>query len=198
MRAALVIGHGPRADCGAEGRTRDGAHWSELSYNRELVPLIAAGLETRGHEAEIIHRVRERMQPIRETNWSGADCAVEFHLNAAGPRATGTEMIRCPGSKEGVRLGRLLQDAACMVLGLPDRGVKTPWRGRGKGWLLGTTMPAVIAESFFVTNSADLERGVARMRLLAIGYALALSDYLDSLGEKSTNKRGTRRHEEPA
>lgn len=167
MKIALIPGHGPAIDKGAENH--DGT--TELEWNRDLVHRIAVHIGHRG-EAVIVNRVKERLSPVSEINATGADVAVEFHLNSSNGKASGTEMIYI--SKAGQKLGRKLQAAAVGVLKLPDRGVKTPFAGRGGYFLTKTRMPAVIVESGFIDNDNDLLVLNARKEELARAYADAL------------------------
>lgn len=167
MKIALIPGHGPEIDRGAENK--DGT--TELDWNRDLVRRIKSHLEGRA-EVVVVNRVKERLSPVAEINATGADLAVEFHLNSATGNATGTEMIYI--SRSGKKLAEKLQKAAVSTLRLADRGVKTPFAGRGNYFLTKTTMPAVIAESFFIDNSDDLAVGNARKEELAMAYANAL------------------------
>lgn len=167
MTIALVPGHGPEIDQGATNP--DGT--TELEWNRDLVRRIASHLQGKAGVA-IVHRTKERYSPVDAINVSGANVAVEFHLNASNGHASGTEMIYI--SKAGKVLAQKLQDAAVRVLRLPDRGVKTPWAGRGNYFLTKTQMPAVIAESGFIDHDPDLEVLNARKEELALAYANAL------------------------
>lgn len=168
-RVAIVIGHGPKIDKGAENKNGT----NELGWNTDLAARIAAALTSR-LEVSIVRRNIERLQPVIETNATGADMAVELHLNSATGNASGTEMIHAVGSKRGKALATLLQQAGVCALGLPDRGVKEPWKGRGARWLNGTNMPAVIVESFFIDNDSDLATGNRNKAALAGAYADAL------------------------
>lgn len=167
MKIALVPGHGPRIDEGATNP--DGT--TELDWNRDLVKRIASHLRGRA-DVSVVHRVKERLSPVDQVNATNADVAIEFHLNASNGKASGTEMIHI--SKSGKLWAEKLQKAAVEVLRLPDRGVKTPFAGRGDRFLSKTKMPAVIVESFFIDNSDDLEVGNARKEELALAYANAL------------------------
>lgn len=170
---ALVVGHGPVKDKGAVAK--DGT--TELGWNTDLAPRIAAHIGTRA-KVVVIHRRIERQSPVVAVNGSGAAIAVELHLNAADGTASGTEMIHAPNSVKGAALARVLQSAAVSVLNLPNRGVKPPWKGRGAAFLTKTKMPAVIVESFFIDRPSDLARGNARKDALAAAYADALVRFL--------------------
>ncbi len=170
---AVVIGHGPRIDKGADNR--DGT--TELTWNADLAERIKRHAEGRIN-AIIVRRVTERLQPVAETNATHADIAVELHLNSATGTATGTEMIHHPSSPKGRRFAEILCRHAVAVLGLRNRGAKPPFNGRGLRWLTGTTMPAVIVESFFIDNDSDLARGNQHKDALARAYVDAFVEYL--------------------
>lgn len=163
---AIVIGHGPKIDKGAFNSNG----MSELEWNHGFANLIERALGNRA-KAVIIHRQIERVPPWKEVNAIRPDLAVELHLNAYNSQASGTEMIYYPGSKKGLALAQRLQKAAVAVLGLPNRGVKTPMRGRGMVFLERTNCPAVIIESFFIDNGADLAVGNQKKAELAQAYA---------------------------
>jgi N-acetylmuramoyl-L-alanine amidase len=169
---ALVIGHGPKGDKGAfskDGKT------NELEWNTELVIYIADELKRLGVKVFVVHRAIERIQPVKQTNDTGAECAIEFHLNAADGTASGTEMLYS-GSKKGQMFADVLQKAATTILKLPDRGIKIRKSGRGSSWITKTTMPAVLAETFFIDNNKDLERGSAVLVQLAVAYAQTIKN----------------------
>lgn len=172
-KVVIVIGHGPKHDTGAVGRD----NVTELAWNTDLAERIKHALIAgRKLDAVIVKRVTEELQPVLETNATNANFAIELHLNST-PGASGTEMIHAPQSPKGIALAKALQKAAVGVLGLPDRGVKPPWKGRGLRWLNGTKMPAVIVESFFIDNPHDLRVGNFKKQKLAEAYAEALADY---------------------
>lgn len=172
-KVAIVIGHGPDIDRGA---VNTASATNELDWNTDLATRINDELSGRV-EGIIVHRTTERLQPVKETNATGADAAIELHLNSFNGTASGTEMIAV--SRRGREFAQLLQDAAVNVLRLPDRGVKPPQAGgRGSRWLTETDMPAVIVESFFIDNNADLMRGNGQKNSLARAYADAIVEFL--------------------
>lgn len=164
---AIVIGHGPKRDKGAENF--DGT--TELDWNTDLANCIKSAIGDR-LRVDIVRRVTERVQPVIQTNNTGADMTVELHLNSFNGKASGTEMIYYPASSKGKTLATLLQDAAVKTLKLPDRGIKGPQGGgRGMAFLRKTRMPAVIVESFFIDNNKDLLTGNKNKATLANAYA---------------------------
>lgn len=169
-KLALVIGHGPKIDKGAE----NGNGTTELEWNQELANRIKSHLNGSQLECKVIHRVTEKVSPTNEVNAAKADFAVELHCNAYNEVASGTEVIYYPGSKEGQRLANTILSRIVPVLNLPNRGVKTPQAGgRGMSFLAKTNCPAVIAESMFIDNIKDLARANDVKDELAAAYAAA-------------------------
>lgn len=170
-RIAIVIGHGPLRDKGAENAA---SKVTELDWNRDLATRIVKAIAGRS-PVSIIHRKVEGHPPVEEVNTGMFGCCVELHLNANGGKASGTEMIYWLTSRRGKVLAALLLDAAVATLGLPNRGIKGPQGGgRGSAFLRGTNCPAVIVESFFIDNDGDLATGTAKRDALAKAYADAL------------------------
>lgn len=173
---AICVGHGPRIDKGAQNH--DGT--SELDWNKDLGIRLKDFLEpSRFINPVLIYRRVENVPPVQAVNEIGADLAIELHLNAFDGNASGTEMIHYPGSTKGARLAAILLTAAVGVLQLPNRGVKTPFSGRGNAFLRGTRCPAVIVESFFIDNDNDLKVGNANKQRLVQAYADALHRYFN-------------------
>ena len=179
MKLALVIGHGPKIDEGAE--SADGKT-TELAWNRDFASRIARCMIRGPVECMVIHRRIERVQPVREVNASKADFCVELHCNAYDGRASGTEMIYHAGSARGIALATRLCKATVQVLQLPDRGVKTPQAGgRGGALLRGTLCPTVIAEPFFIDNDDDLDVANECKDALAMRFADVFHDFAMSI-----------------
>lgn len=175
QRVALIPGHST-TDPGAintfTGHT-------EYDYNLKLAYTVARKLAANGRLAPVIvHRSTYRDLPTK-VNQTGAVVAVEFHCNAFNTRATGTEMLHWHTSVKGKHLAHALQDAALKALQLTDRGVK-PIDGKSRGSYLleQTSMPCVIAESFFIDNIKDLSVGLDNYEELAIRYADAIEAFL--------------------
>lgn len=173
---ALVIGHGPSIDKGAENT--DGT--TELQWNQNLVSLISAALIGK-LATSVVHRQIERVQPVKETNATNADFAIEFHCNSNGPTSSGTEMIHFPGSTLGKKLASLMLEEVVQILLLPNRGIKPPEGGRGRAFLSKTQMPAVIAESMFINNSNDLRVANENKTRLSGAYARAFIRFADMI-----------------
>lgn len=175
---SLVVGHGPRIDKGAENH--DGT--TELFWNDDLAHRIHSILELDPNiKPIVIHRRVERVAPYTAVNEVDSDFCVEFHLNSFDTRASGTEMIHYPGSTKGARLAAILLMEVVEVLQLPNRGVKTPFNGRGNQFLRATRCPAVIAESGFIDNDHDLFVLNSNKQRLVEAYARGLIRFAEEL-----------------
>lgn len=171
---ALVIGHGPRVDRGAQNRNGT----TELDWNTDLAERIMEKLETTpALKAIVVHRRIENVPPTSAVNDIGAHFAVELHCNAFDTHATGTEMIHYPGSSKGNRLAEVLLNKVVDCLELPNRGVKTPFQGRGNAFLSKTRCPAIIAETMFIDNDHDLSVATVKKEELATAYAEGMIEY---------------------
>jgi len=172
----IVIGHGPKIDTGAV--SVDGNE-TELAWNRELAFYICKFSEK--FDAALIHRKVEKLPPYAEVNSLHCDLAIELHLNSSDPAATGSEMIHYAGSTKGKQFAELLLTAAVSTLKLKNRGVKTPWQGRGNAFLKNTRCPAVIVESFFINNPSDLARGAEVQEDLARAYVHSIDQMVEAI-----------------
>lgn len=175
---AVVIGHHPDApgavmDVGDES-VSEYEFWKPFA--RELVLTI----RQRGVEAVVVERPNhDPDQALADrVSGTGADLAIELHFNSASRTAWGTEMIHYPGSVDGNRLARTLQENVTSALGTKDRGLLQ----RRWPFVELTTMPAVICEPFFGSNESDAARGLTRLPDLMQAYRSAL---VDAAGEVS-------------
>lgn len=177
--AAIVIGHGPRVDRGAQNRNGT----TELDWNTDLAERIMEKLATTPHvKAVLVHRRVENVPPTSTVNDIAADFAVELHCNAFDAHATGTEMIHFPGSTKAIRLAEVLLNKVVECLELPNRGVKTPFQGRGNTFLRKTRCPAVICETMFIDNDSDLAIATVKKEELATSYAEGFIQYAREIG----------------
>lgn len=103
---------------------------------------------------------------------AAADIAVEFHLNAASPAATGVETLSRP---EQFPLARQLCDAAAEVLGIRNRGAKPEGAGRHHRLAFVSDGGGIIFELFFLTNPHDLDAYLSSRNALAVEIAQVLA-----------------------
>ncbi|SDD82218.1 N-acetylmuramoyl-L-alanine amidase [Rhodospira trueperi] len=194
-KLAIVVGH-TRTSVGAFAGAP--INQSEYDWNGDLAARMKAHAEEHLADAlavEVFTRddggVRGAYRRARA--W-GADAAMELHFNAAGPGATGTETLYLTAASKV--LAEAIQDATVDVLGLKDRGVKTPHEasgGRGAHNLsqMGAR-PSILTEPFFGSNPADRATAHARKQDLAAAQVTTACQVLNALydddedGERAT------------
>lgn len=155
MKVALDAGHSI-IDQG--NRSPDGSFY-EWEFTRDQASrvgklLVAHGVEvvyTSQGEAEV--SLQERCDIA---NRAGVDIFVSFHANAYGSgwnNANGWEIYHAPGAEGGKKLAQTIESFS-KDLGLRMRGVK-----EANFYVLNhTNAPAVLIESFFFTNQAELSK----------------------------------------
>lgn len=185
-RLAVVVGHTRRRAGAYAGAPID---QSEYDWNTDLAQRMkarAAQVHADRLAVEIFTRdeggVAGAYRRVRD--W-GADAAMELHFNAAGPRATGTETLYLKAVSAG--FAEAIQDATLDVLGLRDRGFKTPQEasgGRGTANLsqMGAR-PSILTEPFFGSNPSDRATAQARKQALAEAQIDTACQYLNALYE---------------
>lgn len=143
-----------------------------------LNTLLACKSELERHGVTVVaSRTTDANDPVqeevREANASGADIAVSFHANAGG--GDGFEAFYWASSAEGKRLAQL-GEKYVKQLGQNSRGCKT---GNHLMFVNGTSMVAVLFESFFLDNSTDKAIGdtVAEQSAFGVAYAKAILEY---------------------
>lgn len=112
-------------------------------------------------------------EEIRECNEFGPDLAVEIHNNAGG--GDGAEVFYHIGGGEGKVLAKHILDEI-MELGQNSRGIKTRVDENGADWygfIRETYAPAVIVESAFLDNAADVQIIDTTAEQQAMGVAIA-------------------------
>ena len=117
----------------------------------------------------------------RKLDEDRVDTAIEFHFNAATPKATGHEWLYWHTSDQGRLLSRALRDSFEDVFPqLTSRGIKPRKKGsRGAMFLRTTSMPACIVEPFFGTNEEEWEFAVKHKKGIADSIAGGLKLYND-------------------
>lgn len=119
--------------------------------------------------------------PLREAARLAAahDVAVEWHVNAATPAATGVETL---SRQEHYPLGRALCEAISATLGIANRGAKPEGSGQHSRLAFCSDGGGLIVELFFLTNQGDLSSYQARKRALAAAVANVLVDFTTADG----------------
>lgn len=106
------------------------------------------------------------------------DIAVEFHLNAASPAASGVETLSAPKDYE---LGNKICKAVSKILKIPNRGAKPENAGQHKR-LAFVQSGGIIVELFFLTNKTDLAAYDAKKWLVAREIAHILKEAIENVG----------------
>ena len=176
----LAIGHSRRGDSGAYTVGKPSV--SEKKFNTELLPLITPKLKVPFKiydDYKASSYVGAMNYVSRKMREDLVDACIEFHFNAAGPRATGHEWLHWESSRGGRRLANKLKEA--MDKAYPDlasRGVKPRTKGqRGALFLRKTPCYACIAEPFFGSNLSDVELIQSDLNKLASVYAKGINDF---------------------
>ncbi|MDD9927560.1 MAG: N-acetylmuramoyl-L-alanine amidase, partial [Rhodospirillaceae bacterium] len=128
IKLAIVVGHTERQP-GASGVSPIDS--SEYAWNSDLAAMIVDHVaQVDDAEAKVFFRDSGGIvAAYNDAKAWGADAAMELHFNAAGPSATGSETLYVTSVSRP--LAEAVQDATVSVLGLRDRGVKTPQEASG-------------------------------------------------------------------
>lgn len=213
---ALVVGHSQERG-GADGEIRSRIlrrreSWSEYRYNEMLVGKIFQYLGVAGRVALGFmvfggdKSLKQRDKALSALGQNGPELSIEFHCNAFDKKASGTEMLvpsgaGIPGQMSRYMAGKLAAQMAgrvSRVLGIRNRGVVVVRRrGRGSTFLYGGEgrLPKepgirIIAESFFIDNSADLRKGLKKIHEIAKAYADVIIEAIPEL-ERIYRSAGT-------
>lgn len=150
MKICIDPGHGGRDSGAVSGKVK------EKDVNLAIAQKLLLLLYNKGHDIimtrsnDIAVSLYERANKANNFN---ADIFVSIHNNAVSDEGVqGTETLFCPGSRQGERLARLVQDELVKRLKRPDRGIKS----RSDLVVLRyTTMPAILVECAFLTNPVE-------------------------------------------
>lgn len=117
-------------------------------------------------------------KPLREVVklFSPKDLAVEFHLNAGPPAATGVETLSAP---KDYKFGKALCETISRTLDIKNRGAKPENSGQHKT-LAFVQAGGIIVELFFLSNKQDLASYLVRKEELAQEVAEVLLEYANA------------------
>ena len=139
------------------------------------ISLLLANLLQRNQHEVILTRTRSIFHDGLQFRCDTADefaaeLFLSLHCNAAeNTSARGTEVFHYPGSVEGLKLAKCIQQAILDNLGTVDRGVKA----ENFMVLRETSCPAVLIELAFISNDDD--RSALTDLLLRRGFAVAVA-----------------------
>lgn len=166
-KICLDAGHGGK-DPGATGCGR-----KEKDDVLKLTKRVGAILTGRNHSI-VYTRTKDVYESpstkAKEGNASGAAFFASFHRNSAKPEAAGHETLVYANTGKA----KLCADAAnknMSALGFKNRGTKIRTE---LAVLRGTTMPAALFETGFITNAGDNKLFDSKFEQIAQGYADAI------------------------
>ena len=158
MKIYVCTGHADYSNMisSADGTAVGGCN--EYNYNKELLPYIKKWCEKVGIECytdtpEIgkLHSLEDEINYyISHANAKDYDLVVQLHLNACNEKAKGCEVWYYPSSAMGMQYA----NSVCNKLGTvwTNRGVK---ESKTLYWLIKTSAPSILIESFFCDNRND-------------------------------------------
>lgn len=181
MNIALSIGHHPKA----QGSDSADGLFTEYSFWKEHLPVLARELEELGHSATVVNRAdaggRTPSYAAAACNETWADLAIEFHFNASESKhASGTETFYWYTSARGKIAAEMVQQAMVEVLHLRDRGIKSVARPAENAYEFfhRTRMPAILVEPAFAgSNMADCNRLRDNIAPFCKALARAIDDF---------------------
>lgn len=168
----LSAGHGG-SDPGAVGNGL-----KEKDLNLWIMAACGAFLEDKGVEV-VYSRKGDENDPVgeevREANASNANIAISFHNNAGG--GDGSETWYYTNSSEGQLMAKKMEEAA-KLMGQNSRGIKPT---TSLYFISKTKMPAVLVETAFIDNAADIACIDTKEEAKAFGvaYGKMICDYLN-------------------
>ena len=202
---AIVIGHSPEGDRGAEGVTppfpaQSTQGKSEYYWNRDLAERAAAVARAQGIRVEIFHRMKNGAIGVREAYrlvkaWNPL-ASVELHFNSAdAPSAHGTETLY--GADDSIPWAKSLQASLVKLFdrqGHANRGLKDARvEGRGVASLTNDVQPSALIEPFFGHNRDDAELGVGKKQALAQAVVEAFLGHVASVPVNASARYGVPR-----
>lgn len=175
MKIAIDPGHGMANvrpgvyDPGAVANV-GGEHFAEADFTLRYALTLRHFLQQMGIPDFMTRTSSAQPAPVRQrvvdaVN-NGCTHFISFHMNAAGPTATGTETLYRNANSAG--FATLIQLSVAEATGLRDRGIKP----RNDLAVLRFPGPAVLIELGFISNALD--RGVLLPREMRIEVAKAI------------------------
>ena len=182
MKVFIGVGHGGK-DPGAVAQGL-----LEKDINLDMALMLKSELEKYGVTA-VISRTSDlshtASQRINMANRSGADLAVDLHVNAGGGRGFEAYVPLYRNSSESIRLAKLIEEEVKKT-GQKSRGLKTRKNAAGYdyfGFLRSVSCPRAILECAFI-DSEDIDKiNTPRKRMIiAKSYARGIIRYIRNGG----------------
>lgn len=174
----VSAGHNPQGIRKDPGAVANGYHEADLTV--EFRDLVIKELK-QFHNAKIIHdNDTERLGTyLRRIKTGTGSVVIEFHFDAASPKATGTTaLVGNDADRLDKSFAKELADTTSKVLGVKNRGVKSEREThRGRLGLMREHGTVALLEVCFITNKTDLKRYQAKKHQLAKSLAKIIYKY---------------------
>lgn len=174
-KLAIVVGH---------SEEKKGAYNKELGINEyylneELGKAVLDICIERKISSILMYRLNGYAALPSEINKLGVDYCICIHHNASGKRRiNGTETLYYKGSKISERFAQYVNDSMVKTLGYHNRGLLPRDEGNGVHVLKNTSMPCILLEPYFMSNTkAVADR---KTRALAIAIVDGYMEFLNS------------------
>lgn len=172
IKVFISAGHGGK-DPGAIGNGL-----KEKDLNLAIAMACAKYLDTNNILVKLSRQTDENdpvAEEVAEANHFYADLAISFHNNAGG--GDGSETYYYADCEKGKELAKRLENAS-ISLGQNSRGIKGT---KSLYFLNKTAMPAVLVETAFIDNAADISIIDNKEKQAAFGrvYGEAILSYID-------------------
>ncbi|MGE7828952.1 N-acetylmuramoyl-L-alanine amidase [Paenibacillus sp. NPDC093718] len=167
IKVILDAGHGSDTwkRTGGKGVKHNGAVFEEHSFNAAVVGYTKELLECNGIEVLLTQPLNGNEVPLgTRTAWAnkqGAKALISFHADANGnPEAKGHWVFFWHTSANGKRLAQVWDKHADQLLGNSCRGIQESKPGLWTNFHMvrETSMPSILVEHAFMTNTEDLQR----------------------------------------
>lgn len=149
MKICIDAGHG-----GSEPGAIGPGNIKEKDITLKIAKLAGELAKINGFEV-VYTRISDKFLSLRDraeiANRNDCDIFISIHCNAFKKESQGTETYGFPGSEEGKNLGLEIHHEMLKATKLANRGYKTA----RFGVLRMTSMPAVLVETAFISNSKE-------------------------------------------
>lgn len=171
---------------------------NEYQYCKGLAPWLANVIRKEGHTVDVIicperqftSKNQEQAYKLPRINGKGYDLVVELHLNSSdNSSAQGVETIYHQNSSKGIAYAERIEKKIS-ELDIRSRGAKkqTEFKQKSFYMLSGTDCPAVIIESFFCTNKAEVDL-INKLGINAMATKIAEGILNKTIGGNSTEEK---------
>ncbi len=151
MKLGIVIGH----TLNSPGAINKHLNVKEYSLNLELAAAMHIECKNRNIQSELIYRKNGYSKLPKDINTTGVDFCISVHHNgSSNESANGNETLYYHRSKTSEKFAKYVNDEMFKSLKVRNRGLKpVDSEDRGANVLKNTSMPCILIEPYFITNS---------------------------------------------